>query len=196
MTTIPTRPRTRIAVIGILAVSLIWSGMVLGVAFLATPAKFLAPSLALAVALDVGRHTFEVFNWVEIVWSLALVGLVFLRPPGRWVYAMVVVPCAIVTLETVWLLPVLEARVGVIIAGGTPSESDLHVLYIVLDAIKFIALLALGFWSLRHLAQVDRLSSGVPESRGVRTSLNRTGSVPMASNAARARRWDTRSRRR
>ncbi len=41
---------------------LIWAGVALGVAFVATPAKFLAPSLSLPVALDVGRHTFAVYD--------------------------------------------------------------------------------------------------------------------------------------
>jgi hypothetical protein len=45
-----------------LIAAILWLGLLLGVSFLATPAKFLAPSLALPVALDVGRHTFAVFN--------------------------------------------------------------------------------------------------------------------------------------
>jgi hypothetical protein len=36
----------------------LWAGMLLGVSFIATPAKFLAPSLPLAQALDVGRSSF------------------------------------------------------------------------------------------------------------------------------------------
>lgn len=47
-------------------VALVWAGMVLGVSFLATAAKFLVPSLPRPVALDVGRHTFQVFGWVEM----------------------------------------------------------------------------------------------------------------------------------
>lgn len=38
-------------------VALVWAGMVLGVSFLATAAKFLALLLLRPVALDVGRHT-------------------------------------------------------------------------------------------------------------------------------------------
>ena len=44
--------------ISALIVATLWLGLLLGVAFLATPAKFLAPGL-LPVALDVGR-TFAV----------------------------------------------------------------------------------------------------------------------------------------
>lgn len=154
------------AVIGILIVSLLWLGMILGVSFLATPVKFLAPSLALPVALDVGRHTFRVFNLVEIGWSFALLGFALLGLPLRRVYALIAVPCGIVALTTAWLLPVLDVRVGVIIVGGAPPGSDLHLLYIVLEVVKLAALLALGFWSLRHLARAARSGTATPSIAG------------------------------
>jgi hypothetical protein len=39
--------------------------MILGVSFLATPAKFMASSITLPVALDAGRHAFSVLNKIE-----------------------------------------------------------------------------------------------------------------------------------
>jgi hypothetical protein len=57
-----------------------WLGLLIGVAFLATPAKFLAPSLSLPVALDVGRQTFYVFNKVE--WVMGAVLLLMLLNGG------------------------------------------------------------------------------------------------------------------
>ncbi len=58
----------------VFALALLWIGLLIGVSFLATPAKFLAASLTLPVALDVGRHTFAIFNRVE--WLLAATFLV------------------------------------------------------------------------------------------------------------------------
>jgi hypothetical protein len=164
-TPMPTRETTDLAAAGLLIVSLLWAGMLLGVSFLATPAKFLAPSLDLPVALDVGRHTFAVFNGVEIGWSVALVGLVLCRLPARWLYGVVAVPCGIVLLETAWLLPVLDARVGMIIAGNTPPDSVLHILYILLEAVKLAALLVLAAGSLRHFLRpaVHRVGAGTFE---------------------------------
>lgn len=169
---------------GVVAVGLFWAGMILGVSFLATAVKFLAPSLSLSVALDVGRHTFGVFNAVEIGWSLVLIALVLWRPGGRWVYAMATVPCAIVALETAWLLPVLDARVGVILAGGMPSPSNLHVFYILLEALKLVALLALGFWSLCHLPRMAPPRAVAPTSGDADSPSCRTGSVPAPANEA------------
>lgn len=60
------------------AVALLWTGLLLGVSFLATPVKFMAPSLTLPVALDVGRQTFMALNWLELLLSALLVPLVLL----------------------------------------------------------------------------------------------------------------------
>ncbi len=59
----PAEPRMPL-VIG-LTLTVLWIGLLIGASFLATPAKFLAPSLSRAAALDVGRHTFAIFNKVE-----------------------------------------------------------------------------------------------------------------------------------
>ncbi|WP_246710276.1 hypothetical protein [Martelella soudanensis] len=117
-----------------------WLGMLVGVSFLATPAKFLAPSLTLPVALDVGRHTFAVYNKVEWEFSVALLLLAFLGRRGWISAAFTMVAVLIVACETLWLLPLLDARVGVIIAGGEPAPSNLHTLHIALEAAKMVAI--------------------------------------------------------
>jgi hypothetical protein len=131
---------------------LVWAGLAIGVAFVATPAKFMAPSLSLPVALDVGRHTFALFNRLELVLlcGLAILAL-FTRARGLWLVALAL-PGAIVLAETFWLIPALDARVGVILSGRTPSPSNLHVVYIVADAAK-IVLLALAGWLGPRLAE-------------------------------------------
>ena len=52
--------------------------------------------------------------------------------------------------QTLWLLPLLDARVGTIMAGGTPPESNLHTIYIIAEALKLVVLLALGVVNLRR----------------------------------------------
>ena len=42
-----------------------WAGLVLGVSFLAIPVKFLALSLSLSIALDIGSQILVVLNRVE-----------------------------------------------------------------------------------------------------------------------------------
>lgn len=127
--------------IGSLVIAAVWIGMLVGLSFIATPAKFLAPSLTLPVALDVGRHTFSVFNRVEWAFSVVLLLFVLVRPCG-WISASgAIVAALVVAIETLWLLPLLDARVGLIIAGEHPAPSQHHTLYIGLEAAKVVALL-------------------------------------------------------
>ncbi len=125
---------------------LLWAGLSIGVAFLATPAKFLASSLSLPVALDVGQHTFRIYNGVELA---LLVGLVVL---GRWStlrrrwYLALLGPGAVVLAQTFWLIPSLDLRVLAIQHGQSPlPPSQLHTVYIAAEALKVLWLLSLGF---------------------------------------------------
>lgn len=123
------------------ALALVWAGMVLGVSFLATPAKFLAPSLPLPVALDVGRHTFRVFGRVELALAAAL-GLCAAAPARRRLLALA--PGLIVLAQALWLRPRLDARTQQVVEGGVPPPSGLHLAYVAGEAAKLAALLAVG----------------------------------------------------
>lgn len=138
----------RVAKSLLVIVSLVWLGLVVGVSFIATPAKFLAPTLELPVALDVGRHTFGVFAIVEAVAAVMLFGLAlaFRRHLTVAVPAGLVV--LVVILEQVWLLPILDARVETIIQGGMPEVSALHSVYVLLEGLKVVLLIALAWISL------------------------------------------------
>ncbi|HEX6994465.1 MAG TPA: DUF4149 domain-containing protein [Gammaproteobacteria bacterium] len=168
------RSDTAIAVFAV--VSLVWIGVVLGVSFLATPVKFLAPSLTLPVALDVGRQTFHWYNRVELV--IAAVTLIAAiasdrqriiwhdgadgaRRGGALPYATLVAAflLAAVVLQGFFLLPRLDARVEVIIQGGTPPASVLHDVYVAVEAVKLGALVGaawLGVAGLRGRASAGR----------------------------------------
>ena len=57
------------------------AGLSVGVAFLATPARFLAPSLSLPAALDLGRQTFRAYHTTEVVRLAFALVLGFAGPP-------------------------------------------------------------------------------------------------------------------
>lgn len=137
-------------------ISLLWAGMLLGVSFLATPVKFMAPSLSLPVALDVGRQTFGVFTKFEVLLAVILMALVWVqgtdavRRPGYWrlISSLLLM---LVLLQVLWLRPVLDARVEVILQGGQPPSSWLHNAYIAVELLKLAGLLVLGGVGLRVL---------------------------------------------
>lgn len=141
-------------------VTLIWAGMVIGVSLLATPAKFAAPSLTLPVALDIGRHTFGVFTPIEIGAAAIATALAALSR-RRVVLALIAVVDGVVGVQAAWLLPVLDARVEVILTGGTVADSPLHEVYIALEGAKLLVLLTVGAGLLFH-----RDAPGLRHGRG------------------------------
>lgn len=134
-------------------VTFVWFGFVSAISFMEAPVKFTAPSLTLAVGLDVGRHVFAVLNKVEI--GFTLVSLLLLAR-GGWpvrIACLLTGVAGIVALQTLWLLPALDVRALVCIGGGTPPPSQLHLLYVALEAVKVIGLLVLGTWQVNHFQQ-------------------------------------------
>ncbi len=139
-------------------IALIWLGMVLGISFLEAPVKFMAPSVTLEIGLDIGRYVFGAFNKVECV--LALVIAILLIIIRRKDLSMVPLGLAwlSLTLQTVWLLPVLSARTEVIIQGQTPAPSLSHTTYIVLEVIKAVSLAVYGFWIVLKAKTVSEIA--------------------------------------
>jgi len=131
-------------------IALLWAGAVIGGSLIAAPAKFQVEELTLSVALEVGRVQ---FTWLAIA-ELTLVGLavfahvfagnrrVELR---RWPSALFAVAIAIFAVQQLALMPQLHARSLRIIAGESVPESRLHLVYVVVECIKVIVLLSIGF---------------------------------------------------
>lgn len=138
-------PSWRLRLLGGLA--FLWAGLVLGIAFLEAPVKFTAPSLTREVGLDVGRHVFAAMNRVEWVLAALGLGLAWAARPRRGLWAVLAVAAAALLLETAWLLPALNARAGVIIAGGTLASSGvpLHLVFGAVAGAKVLALLVAGW---------------------------------------------------
>ena len=137
----------------------LWAGLVLGVSFVATPVKFLAPSLSLADALAVGRVTFAALQWIECVAvvALAVSGLDhYAQASGARAACRVIV--AILLCQYVWMLPILDARVQAIIDGQHLPSSFLHWIYTALELVKVALLVVIGLTSFGRMARRSRQS--------------------------------------
>ena len=113
--------------------------------------QVLAPSLSLPVAMEVGREEFHVLNVVETGFALVALALAALARPGRLIWLGIGVAAVLVTVQGLWLLPVLDARAEVIIQGATPPAAPWHALYIASEVLKLLVLLVTGWLVLRRL---------------------------------------------
>lgn len=128
-----------------IAIPFIWFGMIGAISFMEAPLKFTAPNVTLPVGLGIGRIVFQTLNKIEIVLAILMLGSFFIaRPKNKFPLYSFGVIFVLLVLETVWLLPVLDARAEAIITGNVPPASVLHFIYIAFDAVKFLLLFALG----------------------------------------------------
>jgi len=128
-----------------------WIGLIVGVSFIATPAKFLAPSIALAEALDVGRATFGVFKWVELTALSTLLLTIKPMRQGRLVISLLIGLITILTTNYLLLLPALDARVELILQGNAILGSKLHLAYVLIELAKIIVLGVLSMMTNRSI---------------------------------------------
>ena len=147
--------RTEIAFVVIAGM---WAGVVLGVSSVATPAKFLAPSITLPVALDIGRATFRVSMLIEFGLAIALVaaGAFAFGCGGKTQLAAAILLA--LTVQRLGLLPGLDARTTLVMAGNPPPSSWHHLAWIVADAARFLLLLGLCIAALRGVRTLPAIS--------------------------------------
>lgn len=153
------KPMRLSGAMAVLVASALWTGLLVGVSFVATPVKFLAPSLSLAVALDVGRQTFRALNWIEIGCAIVLLAIVIAGYRTVVAISLAALLAIAVLAQAFWLLPVLDARIAMIIAGQAPPPSSLHSIYVVLELLKLGLLVGLMVISGRSLARHGRAAA-------------------------------------
>lgn len=134
-------------------ISFVWLGFVLAISFMEAPVKFSTPSLTLPVGLDVGRHVFFALNKVELVFLAVTILLFFFSRIQFAVLIFCFLLAVILLLQTFWLLPQLSARVDIYLRGDIPAESNIHIIYIVMDAIKVILIFLLGWFQIKNLTK-------------------------------------------
>jgi hypothetical protein len=128
----------------IASLAVLYAGVLIGVSFIATPAKFFAQSITLAQALDVGRWTFFVFGWVELGLVILMLTLSLPHRRARWV-GLIIGVLAAVLCQIIFLRPLLDVRLGTILDGGEPPPSQLHNVYGLFEVGKLAALLCIGW---------------------------------------------------
>lgn len=137
-----------IAALAQVAIPFIWLGAVLGISFLEAPLKFRAPGITIELGLGIGRLVFRALNAAELVLAAALTAAVLAG--ARGVGADTAIP---LLLAALWILlatqvaalrPRLNTRTRLILAGGAPPTSRLHLAYIALEVVKVVLLPVLG----------------------------------------------------
>lgn len=132
------------------AATLVWLGMVLAISFLEAPLKFRAPGLELPVGLAIGRIVFRALNIAEICWAVVIGICLVADPQSTLITVLAVVTAVILVVQLAAVRPRLNRRSDLVLEGQSGVDaprSSAHHAYVVLEVLKVIALIALG-WAL------------------------------------------------
>lgn len=123
----------------------LWIGFVCAISFMEAWLKFRAPGITLPLGLGIGRLVFGTLNKIEWVFAIALLLQLLPQrkalPPSAIFYA---VPLTLLILQSVWVLPLLDARAEMYIQEITPPASKLHFYYVGMEFIKVVCLFIYG----------------------------------------------------
>lgn len=121
---------------------LIWFGAVIGVSFVATPAKFLIPELDLEIAIKIGRATFSVFFYLECFLAGLLALQLALCDNTRFTLIYISTLLALFTIQQGVIAPLVQANSDNLLLGNTGYSNNPHLVFIFTEIVKSIMLVA------------------------------------------------------
>jgi len=129
-----------------IAAVFLWIGFVSAISFMEAWLKFQAPGITLPLGLGIGRLVFHALNKVELTLSIIIVAsMLFSGIKGfKWKYLFFAIPFLILVLQSLWLLPQLDARAEMHIQGQAVTPSNLHFYYVGFEVIKTACLTVFG----------------------------------------------------
>ncbi|MDA3614638.1 hypothetical protein [Polluticaenibacter yanchengensis] len=130
----------------------IWIGCIVAISFMEAWLKFRAPGVTLPIGLGIGRLVFGMLNKVE--WVLLFIttfGIIEVAGKSKTAVYCFSAAAIILLLQTFWLLPALDARAQQIIDGKSITASNHHLIFAILEVIKFTVLFITGFGFLKHI---------------------------------------------
>ncbi|MBL1101756.1 hypothetical protein [Streptomyces coffeae] len=126
------------------AAAFTWFGMVVAISFMEAPLKFRAPGITVPLGLGIGRLVFRALNVAETALALTVVVAVAAGSPPVRLAVLTGVVVVLLAAQLTAIRPVLNRRSDRVLAGENPPRSRAHHLYVVVESLKVIALVALG----------------------------------------------------
>ena len=130
----------------IISTTFLWLGFVGAISFMEAWLKFRAPGITLPLGLGIGRLVFHALNIVEWVLLIGILVNLYLRHGFSYqpFYLWLLIPSVILILQTVWVLPTLDARAELHIHGELVPPSKIHLVYVLFELLKVSCLMTFG----------------------------------------------------
>lgn len=124
----------------------LWIGFVCAISFMEAWLKFKAPGITLPLGLGIGRLVFNVLNKVEWVFAITIIGNIIFSKSQFLSFQnlLYLIPLLLLIVQSVWVLPMLDARAELHIQNQMVPPSNLHFYYVGMEAVKVICLTIFG----------------------------------------------------
>ncbi|WP_298650849.1 hypothetical protein [uncultured Proteiniphilum sp.] len=131
----------------------LWIGFVSAISFMEAWLKFRAPGITLPLGLGIGSLVFKALNKVEWVFAVLMaVDLFLLHRSGiNLPRILFLIAVLVLIIQTLWLLPALDARIPLYQQGAEVPASPLHFYYVGTEVIKVVCLFITGLHFLRSI---------------------------------------------
>jgi hypothetical protein len=105
--------------------------------------KFRASGITFPIRLGVRRLVFSTLNKVEVVLAFSILLNLVLAGSNlkKWTFVFYYLAFFIVAIQSLWMLPALDARAELHIQGLSVPASNLHFYYVGAEFIKFFLVL-------------------------------------------------------
>jgi len=129
----------------------IWIGFIGAISFMEAWLKFKAPGVTLPIGLGIGRLVFAALNKMEwVAFLISFISLVQFKARLKSTEMFLLFAAGILIVQTIWLLPALDARAELYITRNTVPPSNLHVYYVAAEGLKMIALITVAISLLKR----------------------------------------------
>lgn len=126
---------------------LIWFGALIGLSFIATPAKFLVTELDIITAIKVGRMTFDVFMYFELLMIVVLLFIILLKKCRRFSVFYVFALVFIYAVQQIIVMPIVGANTDALFRGELTYNDGAHYAFIGLEVLKALALISFSLFN-------------------------------------------------
>ena len=130
------------------AVAFTWLGLIVGISFIEAPLKFRAPGVTIPIGLGIGRLVFKAVNSVEAVLATVIVAVLLLGIGDRTASIALGGAVTVLAVQLIAVRPRLTRRSDAVLAGADAPRSSVHHVFIALEVVKLLALVAGGFAAL------------------------------------------------
>lgn len=124
----------------------LWIGFICAISFMEAWLKFSASGVTIAIGLGIGRLVFNALNKAEWVFCIAI--FISYVSSKRELFSaknsFYFITAILLIVQTVWLLPTLDARAELFLNNQPMQPSNLHFYYVAMEVVKVVCLSVFG----------------------------------------------------